>query len=103
MTAALDYETTKIYQFDVSATFSNGVTSHVAVRINVLDVNDVCPTFSSAEYIVQHTEPLNKNLLIASTQVTDPDTTGSLSYSIQQGITFSLFYLSSSLVYVSIG
>lgn len=85
LTSQLDYETSKHYSYDVKAKFNDGMTSYVRITVNVVDVNDICPVFSQSTYFVQHTEPIQQNLIVASTMVTDGDTTGTLTYTIQSG------------------
>jgi len=70
----LNYEEHQVEDFRVSAKFADGVISRTTVQINVLDVNDECPSFTSEETVVTLTEPLNVGILVAQLTVEDNDT-----------------------------
>ena len=70
--------------------FANGVLSSVLVTIKVQDVNDECPTFTRALYIVKHTEPIHPGLIVALSDAIDIDTVGTLTYSISGDSRFSI-------------
>lgn len=82
MDGSLNFEVRPKYSFIISANFTDGTVAMADVEVIVEDVNDVCPVFASAEYLVKHTEPMAKDLLVAMTNVNDQDTVGALSYSL---------------------
>ena len=90
MVQPLDYEKQKLYNFVISANFTDGVYALADVEVIVEDVNDVCPKFTSSEYIVYHTEPMAKDLLVAVTSINDPDTVGSILYTMTGNNKFTI-------------
>jgi len=53
----LNYEQQSRYSFMISANFTDGTVAFADVEVIVEDVNDVCPKFTSSEFVVYHTEP----------------------------------------------
>jgi len=69
----------------ISANFTDGTVAFADVEVIVEDVNDVCPKFTSSEFVVYHTEPMAKDLLVALTTINDVDTVGTIVYSLSGG------------------
>ena len=77
----LDYEMQPQHIFTLVVQGTQGFGYAVAI-VNVVDVNDCCPQFSKAEYIVYHTEPLLEGLLVAQLSVNDRDSNNRLTFAI---------------------
>lgn len=100
ITAALDYETRRIFEFPVIATDRGGLSTNAMLTILLTDVNDNSPTFYPLTYNVSLREghsasPTTPILAIAAT---DPDSGryGSISYRIVSGNEAGLFRIDRS-------
>ena len=78
---SLDYESTKVHTFSVTATDGGGMEASTQVTVNVLDVNEP-PSFPSPELKFSISEASSPGIKIGQVAATDPDKGQSLSYSI---------------------
>ncbi|XP_035677124.1 protocadherin Fat 4-like [Branchiostoma floridae] len=90
---ALDYETTPSYVLEVTATDGGGSANTATVSINVVNVNDMTPTFNPAFYTASVVETsATVGYLIATLTCADADSPDSeIQYSIISGNTAGNF------------
>ncbi len=83
--AALDYEDKTSYSVTLVATDGGNLTASLSVTVNVTDVNDVAPMFadSAATREVAENTASGQNIGAALPAADDPDTVGSLTYTLE--------------------
>ncbi|XP_053372968.1 protocadherin Fat 4-like [Mercenaria mercenaria] len=83
---SLDYETTKSYTFTLKALSPSSLSAVITYTVNITDVNDEPPVFTSATSI-DLTKDTDIDTVVYTAEVTDPDTVGSSTFSIAGGNT----------------
>ncbi|XP_053372513.1 protocadherin Fat 4-like [Mercenaria mercenaria] len=91
---SLDYETTKSYTFTLKA-LSSSMSAAITYIINITDVNDEAPVFTSATSI-DLTKDTDIDTIVYTAEVTDPDTIGSSTFSIAGGNTNETFSINTT-------
>ena len=76
-----DYDTKSQYLFTITITDKRGRQGHATVIVNILNINDLCPSLHPQVQTVQITEPTASGTIVAVVRATDRDT---------QNLTFSL-------------
>ncbi|BFZ08354.1 hypothetical protein BsWGS_11393 [Bradybaena similaris] len=91
----LDRERTPIYSLNVSATNQNGVSIYGTLTINVTDINDNYPIFSTSVTVVRIADQTPAGYLVASLNVTDADlgVNGTVTLSVDPGYAASAFQI----------
>ncbi|KAK4469597.1 hypothetical protein MN116_007133 [Schistosoma mekongi] len=100
----LDYEYIKEYKFYLvcSSPYINEdqhLEDHLEIIIEVLNINDIEPTFSQAVYEIQVEESIAVNSTIYKLNATDKDVNSTITYSMENGIdinTTMKFYIKST-------
>ena len=82
--ARLDYETVSSYNLVIRATDGGGRTGEMAVRVDILDVNDNQPSFTNSKYQVRVAENVDIGTSLIRVEATDQDSgpNGQVRYSI---------------------
>ncbi|XP_053372975.1 protocadherin Fat 4-like [Mercenaria mercenaria] len=81
----LDYEAVKNYTATISITDVHGLSSADTITLFVLDQNDVTPMFTSNDTL-DLSEETETGAVVYTVSTTDPDTVGSIEYSIMDVI-----------------
>ncbi|XP_053373005.1 protocadherin Fat 4-like [Mercenaria mercenaria] len=92
---SLDYEITKSYTFTLKALKSSSLSAVITYNVNITDVNDEPPVFSSATSL-DLSKDTDIGSVVYTAEVTDPDTVGSSTFLIASGNTNADFSINTT-------